>query len=67
MRQLDIFPALQSSTEGIATEFKSARGRVANTQGGTIVFGVAKKPTGLVGDRHFLVNQFYPAHPSARV
>jgi len=26
MRQLDLFAALQSSTEGIDTEFKSARG-----------------------------------------
>jgi hypothetical protein len=26
MRQLDLFSALQSSTEGIDTEFKSARG-----------------------------------------
>lgn len=48
MRQLDLFSALQSSTEGIDTEFKSARGGVANTQGGTIVLGVAEKPTGLV-------------------
>ncbi len=30
------------------TEFKSARGGVANTQVGTIVLGVAEKPTGLV-------------------
>lgn len=48
MRQLDLFSALQSSTEGIATELKSARGGVANTQGGTVVLGVAEKPTGLM-------------------
>ena len=46
MRQLDLFTALQSSTEGIDTEFKSARGgmpdsfwasyaAMANTQGET--------------------------------
>ena len=59
MRQLDLFSALQSSTEGIDTELKSARGgmlgsswesysAMANTQGGTIVLGMAEKPTGLV-------------------
>ncbi len=48
MRQLDLFSTVQSSTEDIATEFKSARGGVANTQGGTIVLGVAGRPTGLV-------------------
>lgn len=59
MRQLDIFSALQYSTEGIDTEFKSACGgmpgcfgksyaAMANTQGGTIVLGVAEKSSGLV-------------------
>jgi len=48
----DLFSALQSSTEGIDTEFKSARGglsssfwesyaAVANTRGVTVVLGVA--------------------------
>jgi predicted HTH transcriptional regulator len=59
MRQLDLFSALQSSTEGIDIEFMSARGgmpgifwasyaAMANTQGGTIVLGVAEKASGLV-------------------
>jgi predicted HTH transcriptional regulator len=58
MSQRDLFSALQSSTEGIDTQFKSARGgmpgsfwesysAVANTQGGTIVLGAAEKSTGL--------------------
>jgi predicted HTH transcriptional regulator len=58
MRQLDLFSALQFSTGGIDTEFKSARGgmlgsfwesysAMANTQGGTILLGVVGKPTGL--------------------
>jgi predicted HTH transcriptional regulator len=52
MPQLDIFSSLQSSTEGIDTEFKSARGgmpgsfwesyaAMTNTQGGAIVLGLA--------------------------
>jgi predicted HTH transcriptional regulator len=59
MPQLALFSALQSSTEGIDSEFKSARGgmpgsfwasyaAMANTQGGTIVLGVAEKASGLV-------------------
>ena len=48
MHPLDLFAALQSSTEGIDTEFESARGGKANTQGGTIFLSVAEKPAGLV-------------------
>lgn len=36
MRQPGLFSSMQPSTEGIDTEFKSARGGVANTQGGAI-------------------------------
>lgn len=57
MRQLDLFTALQSSTEGTDTEFKSARvgmpgsfwtsySVMANIQEGTFVLGVAEKPIG---------------------
>ena len=48
MPQLDLFCALQASTNGIDNEFESARAGVPNTQGGTIVLGVTEKPTGLV-------------------
>lgn len=62
MPQLTIFTALQSSTEGLDTELKSARGgmpgsfwesyaAMANTQGGTIVLGLAEKASGGVGGR----------------
>ena len=59
MRQFDVFTALESGTASIDTEFKSARGgmpgsfgepdtSMTNTQGGTIVLGVAEKATGWV-------------------
>lgn len=57
MRQLDLFSALQSSTEGIDTEFKSARGGMpgsfwesysvmTNSHGGAVI-SIRPSSTGL--------------------
>lgn len=85
MRQLDLFAALQPASESIDTEFKSARGglpgsfwetysAMANTQGGTIVLGVAEKDGKLVWEgvpdaaqlRTVLWNQLNDRHKVSR-
>ena len=44
MRQIDLFSALQSSTESIDTEFKFARGGAAVCQAGESLFPITIRP-----------------------
>ncbi len=56
MRQLDLFSALQSSTEGIDTEFKSARGGMPGSFLG-VLFRHGQHP-----GRHHCVGRGRKAH-----